>query len=206
MIGVRRTIRWAWRSVSLCVGVLVLYVLVTFAQVWDASTQDQDDPADAIVVLGAAQYNGVPSPVLARRLDHALELYEAGVAPTIVVTGGKQAADRFTEAAASFTYLRERGVPESAILREENGANTWDQLAATSRLLADRNVSSAVLVSDDYHALRLDMIAGEVGLDATVSPVDQHLSAAGKVRALVRETAAVSVGRVIAFRRLSNLR
>ncbi len=201
----RRGLRIAVRAGLLAAAGLVLYLGVTFVQVWSASNQAHQDPAQAIVVLGAAQYDGDPSPVLAGRLDHALELYEAGVAPMIVVTGGKQVGDRFTEAASSYTYLREAGVPESAILREEQGENTWEQLAATTRFLDERGVGSAVLVSDDYHALRLDRIAEELGLDAQVSPVDPHLSTGGRVKAMVKETAAVAVGRVIGFRRLVNL-
>jgi uncharacterized SAM-binding protein YcdF (DUF218 family) len=202
---VRRLLRIAIRIGLFLVGALVLYVVVTFVQVWTASNQAHQDPAQAIVVLGAAQYDGRPSPVLQGRLEHAVELYEAGVAKTIVVTGGKQDGDRFTEAAASFAYLREAGVPEARILREEQGKNTWEQLAASARLLRDRGMTSAVLVSDDYHAYRLDRIAHELGLDAQVSPVDPGLSLGGRVRAMGKETAAVAVGRIIGFRRLVDL-
>lgn len=187
------------------VVLLVVYVAVTFVQVWQATDRDSHEPAQAIIVLGAAQYDGRPSPVLRGRLEHVLDLYEQGVAPTIVVTGGKRAGDRFTEAAAGFQFLREHGVPESAILREEYGLNTWNQLAAATRLLRVRGIEDAVLVSDDYHAYRLDRIAHELGLDAQVSPVDPGLSGVGKAKALVRETAAVAVGRVIGFRRLVDL-
>lgn len=199
---------WLRRLVGLVavVGALAtLYVGVTFLQVVDASRRDSHDPAQAIIVLGAAQYDGVPSPVLAGRLDHAVELYEAGLAPIIVVTGGKQPGDRFTEAAAGFAYLRGAGVPEAAILREEQGASTWEQLAATSRFLGDASIDDVILVSDDYHAYRVRRIAEELGLSAQVSPVDPGLSAVGEVRALARETAAVAVGRIVGFRRLVDL-
>lgn len=188
------------------VGLLaVAYLVATFGQVWLATTEDSHEPAQAIVVLGAAQYDGHPSPVLEARLAHAVELYEAGVAPTIVVTGGRQAGDRFTEAGAGYRYLREHGVPEEAILREEQGTNTWSQLAAATVLLSERGVDDVVLVSDDYHAYRLDRIAHELGLQSQVSPVDPGLSAAGRAQKLTRETAAVAVGRVIGFRRLVNV-
>lgn len=204
-VSLGRALRLGVRAVALVVALLAVYVAITFVQVWQATDSDSRDPAQAIIVLGAAQYDGRPSPVLRGRLEHVLELYEQGVAPTIVVTGGKQAGDRFTEAAASYRFLREHGVPESAILREEDGANTWEQLAAATRLLRLRGMQDAVLVSDDYHAYRLDRIAHELGLDAQVSPVDPGLSAFGAARALVRETAAVAVGRVIGFRRLVDL-
>ena len=202
---VRRLVRIAVRAGLLAILGLVLYVGITFLQVLNASNQANQEPAEAIIVLGAAQYDGRPSPVLEARLDHAVELYREGVAPVIVVTGGKRDGDRFTEAAAGFDYLRTTGVPEAAILREEQGANTWEQLAAATRFLEQRGLHSAVLVSDDYHAYRLDRIAHELGLQAQVSPVDPHLSAGGKVRALTRETTAVAIGRVIGFRRLVSL-
>ncbi len=201
----RRLLRVLLRVGVFCFGVLAIYVFVTFVQVFNASNQAHQDPAQAIIVLGAAQYDGTPSPVLAGRLEHAIELYEAGVATTVVVTGGKQPGDRFTEAAASFRYLRDAGIPEERILREEQGSNTWEQLAAATRELRERGMRSAVLVSDDYHAYRLDEIADELGLDAQVSPVDPGLSFGGASRAMAKETVAVAVGRVIGFRRLVNL-
>lgn len=193
------------RVTALAVVLVGVYLALTFVQVWQATSDDSQEPAQAIVVLGAAQYHGRPSPVLEARLAHAVELYESGVAPTIVVTGGKQAGDRYTEAGASYRYLRARDIPEEAILREEQGANTWSQLAAASVLLSQRGVEDVVLVSDDYHAYRLDRIAHELGLNAQVSPIDPGLSPAGRVRRMTRETVAVAVGRVIGFRRLVDL-
>ena len=200
-----RLLRLGARALVLAVVLAIAYVGFTFVQVVEATTSEASRPAEAIIVLGAAQYDGRPSPVLQGRLDHALELYEDDLAPLVVVTGGKREGDRFTEAATGFAYLRQQGVPEDAIMREEQGENTWQQLAAATRLLRDRGMRSAVLVSDDYHAYRLDRIAQELGLDAQVSPVDPGLSIAGRARRLGRETAAVAVGRVIGFRRLVNL-
>jgi uncharacterized SAM-binding protein YcdF (DUF218 family) len=200
--------RWARRLCTVLVLVLVGmlgYGAVTFGQVWWAAGGDSREPTQAIVVLGAAQYDGEPSPVLARRLDHAHELWQADVAPTIVVTGGKQQGDRFTEARASYEYLRDLGVPDGAILREEDGTNTWEQLAAAARFLRARDITGVVLVSDDYHSFRLDAIAGELGLDAQISPVGSGLSALGELKALLRETAAVALGRIVGYRRLVNL-
>ena len=161
-MSVRRLLRLGFRVALVGLAAGVLYVGVTFVQVFAASNQTHEDPAQAIIVLGAAQYDGVPSPVLQGRLDHAIELFDAGVANTLVVTGGKQDGDRFTEAAASYRYLREQGIAEERILREEQGSNTWEQLAAATRELRRRGMSSAVLVSDDYHAYRLDRIAHEL--------------------------------------------
>ena len=119
----------------------VLYLAVTFAQVYRAARRDEAQPAEAIVVFGTAQYDGEPSPVLAARLDHAIELYEAKLAPVVVVTGGNQPGDRFTEAAASATYLLERGVPDEDVLREVSGTSSWQSLAAVSEFLAERDIN-----------------------------------------------------------------
>lgn len=200
-----RLLRFGFRTGLIVSGAAVLYLVITFFQVWSASNADEHEPADAAVVLGAAQYDGTPSPVLQRRLDHAIDLYQDDIVDQIVVTGGKQPGDRFTEAAASYSYLRDAGVPDAHILREEQGTNTWEQLAAVARFLEPRGVERVILVSDDYHALRLGKTAEEVGLDAQVSPIDSGLSFGGQARALVRETGAVAIGRIIGFRRLVSL-
>lgn len=183
------------------VTLLASYVATTYVQVWQASERDVRVRADAIVVLGAAQYDGRPSPVLEARLDHAHELYRDGLAPLIVVTGGRQQGDRFTEATAGYNYLRDRGVPDEAILKEVQGRTTYESLAAVSRFLRDEQIRDVLLVSSPAHAKRIAGIAGEVGLRATVSPS----SGSPSVRSLVRETVAVSVGRLLGYRRLDHL-
>jgi len=182
-------------------GVLaVLYVGVTFVQVLAASRTDDIGSADAIVVLGAAQYNGTPSPAFAGRLDHARDLWSDGRAGLIVTTGSKLEGDTFTEGYAGFEYLLQSGVPESDLLVITDGASTWEQLAATSRQLALRDLDSVVLVSDPYHALRLRQIAAEVGLKSKISPTSSDSS----LRQMLRETAAVSLGRILGYRRVDN--
>lgn len=200
-----RALRLGVRVALLVAALGSAYVAITFFQVWQAMDADSHEPAQAIVVLGAAQYDGRPSPRLRGRLDHAFALQQEGVAPVVVVTGGKQPGDRFTEAAASYRYLRELGLADEDILREEQGLNTWQQLAAVTYLLRSRGMVDVVLVSDDYHAYRVDRIADELGLDAQVSPVDPRLGAYERVKAITRETVAVAVGRVIGFRRLVDL-
>ncbi len=175
---------------------------ITFAQVWLASRDDQARQVDAIVVLGAAQYDGRPSPVLEARLDTALALYEQGFAPVIVTTGSNQVGDRFTEGFTGFTYLRDQGVPEGDLRIVVDGTNTFEELSATANVLRDEQLGDTVLlVSDPYHALRAVEVAREVGLEAWFSPTDLDSS----LRQLVRETAGVSLGRLIGFRRVSNL-
>jgi len=200
----RRRFRTARLAVK--VGLLVglggiVYLTLTYLQVWQASRTDGARPSDAIIVLGAAQYDCEPSPVLRRRLDHAHELYDDGVAPRIVVTGGKQAGDRCTEAAAAANYLRAAGVPDGDILPEVRGTSTWESIAASANFLGDDGWDRVVLVTDGYHAFRVRAIAEELGLDAAVSPV----GGAASSRDLLEETGVVAVGRVIGFRRLVDI-
>ena len=141
--------------------------------------------------------------MLQERLDHALELYEAGLAPIIVLTGGKQEGDRFTEATTGYNYLRDQGVPDEALLKEVDGTSTWESLRASARFLAERGPDEVVLVTDDYHAYRVEAIAEELGLDATVSPTDSlPRRAPSSSASSLRETAAVVVGRIIGYDRL----
>jgi len=194
----RRVVRLGLRALAVVVAVGVVYVAVTFVQVWQASRRDEARPAQAIVVMGAAQYDGRPSAALANRLDHAAELYDQDIAPLIVVTGGRREGDRFTEAEAGANYLQGLGVPGGAIERETTGGSSWESLASAARFLREDGITSVVLVSDPYHAMRIDGIAHELGLDAVVSPADGSSSFAD----LARETMAVSIGRIIGYDRL----
>jgi uncharacterized SAM-binding protein YcdF (DUF218 family) len=198
VIPFRRLFRLAVRIFAVIGVAAVVYLGVTYVQVWRASTRDEARHAGAIVVLGAAQYNGRPSPVFQARLDHAADLYADDYAEVVVVTGGRRFGDLNTEAQSAAAYLARRGVPQEVILRENDGRNSWEQLAATRRILAARDIDDVLLVSDPFHSYRIAAIAGEVGLEGWVSPTDDTPS----VRQLARETAAVSVGRIISYRRL----
>lgn len=194
--------RWALRAAMGILAVIVVYATVTIVGVWWASGRDDRTPADAIVVMGAAQWDGRPSPVLKARLDHAVELFGQGVAPTIVVTGGKQVGDRVTQGFAGYEYLMQQGIPESAIRIEVGGTNSYEELAASSAILAESGTDpKVVLVSDPYHSLRITEIAEEVGLDAHVSPT----RTGAPVRSYLREAVAVGLGRLIGYRRLANM-
>jgi uncharacterized SAM-binding protein YcdF (DUF218 family) len=205
----RRTWRVARKAVVVGGALAVAYVAITFVQVWHASRQEHRQPAAAIVVMGAAQYDGRPSPVLQARLDRAFELYRQGLAPLLVTTGAKQEGDRFTEGFAGYQYLSSLGVPDEAIVVVDTGTNTWEELSATADELHERfsrNRSSrarvrVLLVSDSYHSLRLEHTARELGLDPLVAPTGPRASA----RRLLRETVAVSIGRVVGYRRLAEL-
>jgi uncharacterized SAM-binding protein YcdF (DUF218 family) len=184
-------------------GVVVLYFVITFVQVWHAARQDDARPAQAIIVLGAAQFDGRPSNVLQARLDHAADLYTRKLAPVIVVTGGGQPGDRFTEASASAKYLEEKGIPSDDIELETTSTNSRDELAAAARFLRKQGIDDVLLVSDGFHAYRIDAIAGEVGLKAHVSPTTTSpVKGLDEVRAEFRETVAVAAGRLIGYDRL----
>jgi len=186
---------------------VVFYVGVTFVQVWLASRSDEARAADAIIVLGAAQYDGEPSPVLAARLDHAAELYRRGLAPLIVVTGGRREGDRFTEAGAGAAYLEGLGIPGNVIERETTSTHSWESLAAAARFLQADGIDTVILVSDPYHSYRIDAIAEDLGLEASVSPTrTSPVDGIAELRAMARETAAVAVGRIIGYPRLLRFR
>ena len=187
--------------------VLGVYCLATFVDVWVASRSDYEpgsttEATRAAVVLGAAQYNGEPSPVLQARLDQAAALYESGEVDLVVVTGGGQEADITTEAKSGYDYLRETsGIPDASLRLEVQGSSTYESLAATARFLRHDDVVAVVLVTDRYHAKRALLTAKEVGLTPQLALTPQ----APSFGRLVRETGAVALGRVISFRRLDQL-
>ncbi len=198
--------RWPLRIGA---GVLVLaisYLGITFVQVLQASRRDDVERAQAIVVFGAAQYNGAPSPVLRARLDHAAKLYQRGYANRVVVTGGRLPEDRFSEAGASARYLRNKGVPDSSILREVQGRTSWESLASAARFLKQRGVTDVVLVSDGFHSARIGAMASELGLEAHTSPTTTSpITGTETLPYLGKETVAVAMGRVFGFRRVSSV-
>ncbi len=200
-----RLLRLGVKLGFLAIGLVVIYFLFTFAQVWNASRTDDAQQAEAIVVLGAAQYNGVPSPVLKTRLDHAADLYDQGLAPVVALTGGRRPGDRATEASASAGYLISAGVPESALRLETSGTNSWQSLAAAARFLQDEGIEEVILVSSPYHALRTERIAEEVGLVGHASPaMDSSGNRVVELARMGREAVVVGLGRIIGYRRLVN--
>ncbi len=131
---------------------------------------DAAQPSDAIVVLGAAQYAGRPSPVLEARLDHAIRLYRRSIAPRLIVTGGKAAGDITSEAQTSARYAKHNGVPASAIMLEDESRSTTEQMHAVARMAKANHFTSVVLVSDRFHMLRLLLTAWKLDLPAHGSP------------------------------------
>ena len=148
----------------------LLVYLFSFFGVALASRQDQRQPVDAIVVLGAAQYNGKPSPVLRARLDHALILYREGLAPTVVVTGGIGEGDRVSEATVGRQYLVGHAIPESAVVVRPEGRSTQASIQSVGQWAGEHAVHRILLVSDPFHMLRLRLEARRTSLEAFTSP------------------------------------
>lgn len=192
---------WWWIRRIVVIAVIGYSALSVFS-VWSAARHDDHhQPVEAIIVLGAAQYNGKPSPVLKRRLDHAFELYRSHRKSLVVVTGGRQEGDSTTEASVSAKYLIRRGVPDARIEREVQGRDTYQSIAASARFLKKANVTRVLFVTDGYHAARVKGIGREVGLTSFVSPV----GGAATPSRLARESLAVGLGELVGYRRLSAL-
>jgi uncharacterized SAM-binding protein YcdF (DUF218 family) len=166
--------------------------LVLLLTAWAASaiavvmwgSRDGARASDAIVVLGAAQYVGRPSPVLRARLDHALDLWERGLAPRLIFTGGTGAGDTTSEAAVSRMYALKHGVPDTAILLENEGRTTRESLAAVSDIMRAKNLRTAILVSDPFHMLRLRILSTHYGVNAYTSPTQTSPISANRGQAL----------------------
>lgn len=202
----RRPRRGARRAVLAGLVVIVAvggYFLVSLYQVWSTGRAEQARAVDAIVVMGAAQYDGEPSPQLAARLDHVVELWPRGLAPLVVVTGGNRPGDRFTEAEASAAYLTGRGVPAEAIVLEDQGTTSYESLQGVAALLRQRGLDDVLIVTDPYHSLRSRLIAEDVGLKAHVSPTPTTVVTGGEAVARhLQEAAGVALGRLIGFQRI----
>lgn len=154
---------------SVFAGVFLVWLTsASLVVIWGA--RDRARKADTIVVLGAAQYAGRPSPVLKARLDHAVELYQAGLAPGMILTGGTGTGDTTSEAAVSSKYVRARGVPDSAVLLEAEGRTTSQSLRAVAGIMRAHHMRDAIFVSDPFHMLRLRILAARLGVHAYTSP------------------------------------
>lgn len=159
-------------------GRLITSIVLTIVVLWTASMaavllfswMDQARPADSIVVLGAAQYDGKPSPVLRARLDHGIDLWNNRMGKILVLTGGKGAGDTTSEADVGRSYARKRGVPDTAILLENKGRTTRESMLGVAELLESRGIKTAILVSDPFHMLRLSIIGRRFGLTPYTSP------------------------------------
>jgi uncharacterized SAM-binding protein YcdF (DUF218 family) len=151
-------------------GFVSLAVVRVSREIQQESLIDEAQPADAIIVLGAAEYRGHPSPVLEARLNHALLLYLKGLAPRVITTGGAGGDPVFTEGSVGRTYLAKHGVPPEAIVVEREGESTAQSVAAVAEIMRRMNLRSAIVVSDGYHIFRVKKMLESSGLRVYGSP------------------------------------
>ena len=166
----RRLLKWGVFAGLAVLVAFLIYGVYIYGQIRDWAVRDDVHPADAIVVLGAAQYNGRPSPVLKARLDHAFDLYRKGYARTIITTGSYGPDPNFSEAQVSTKYLMQRGMDSSNIITDQGGGSTYDSIDAASGLLKAKGWKTALVVSDGFHLYRVKRMFTDKGIVAYTSP------------------------------------
>lgn len=197
-----RVLRRVLKAVLLLVLAGVVYLAVTGVQVWLTSRHSEPHPAQAIVVMGAAQYNGVPSPDLRARLATALQTWDRGLAPEVVLTGSKQPGDAYTESQAGQMWLTAHGVPAKDIV-EVGGRDSWANLTQAAAVLHRQHRTDVLVVTDGFHEDRSMAIASDLGLRPSPVPaVDSPLRGWAVVPYFAKETVGVAVGRIIGYQRL----
>lgn len=162
-----RALLW---SVLLGAGLLLAYGVYLAREVWSVAQRDESRPAAVIVVFGAAEYSGRPSPVLRGRLDHALELYRRGLAGKIITTGGHGGDPHFTEGGVARNYLVANGVTPEHILVEEESTSTAETVLAVAEIMQRNNLRTCLVVSDGYHLFRIKRQFESKGIEAYASP------------------------------------
>jgi uncharacterized SAM-binding protein YcdF (DUF218 family) len=200
-----RLVRLIFRGILLLLAAILVYLVVTVVQVYLTGRQYQPHTAGAIVVMGAAQYNGVPSPDLQARLNEAKLLWQQQYATSIMVTGSKEPGDAFTEAQASARYLVANGIPGRDIY-QVGGRDSWENLADASPVLLAHGDKTILLVTDGFHEARCLAIASSVGLSASATPTQTSpIRGWSTVSYYAKETLGVGLGRIIGFNHLTSL-
>ncbi len=196
---IRRVIKVVAKTIGLVALILVLYFGVTFVQIWMRGHEHTSRSAQAILVFGTTEDNGVPSPELTARLDQALHLYKLGRAPWVVVTGGRRPGDVYTEAGVSATYLENHGVSTSHILQGA-GSDTWQNVATVLGALKRHHITTVITVTDPFHEYRAMAIASAQGLVPYPSPVRNSPTIKHQLwRFYLKETLEVGVGRLVGY-------
>ena len=189
------------RILLIVLAVVIAYPLFLAFRIWQQSRVDEVRRADAIVVLGAAQYDGEPSPVFEARLEQAEYLYTEELAPRIVVTGGKQEGDRFSESEVGRDYLVTQGVPDEVILSEDEGRTTLESLTNVHDMAADNGIDTVLLVSDPLHSERIKAISTDLGFDEAYASWTSYTrlnrSRETKLNELLHEVAALAAYEVL---------
>ena len=176
------------------------YGAVVFSRIRTSAGVDEARLVDAIIVMGAAQYNGKPSPVLKARLDHAYDLFDRGLANIIITTGGFGPDPNFSEAHVSARYLSERGVDPSQILTEQGSGTTYDTVQAASRLMHSNGWKKALVVSDGFHLYRVKEIFADSRVDALTSPAPTspiEMASTSRIWFSLREIVLLSAYRLV---------
>ena len=162
--------RTIWNALVAALAAVAFYIAYLSVRIEDQSTRDEAQPAGVILVLGAAEYHGRPSPVLRARLDHALELYQKKLAPRILTTGGAGGDAVFTEGGVGRSYLIAHGVPSEAISVENEGETTVESIALAGEIMRRMGLRSVIVVSDGYHIFRVKKMLEADGLEVYGSP------------------------------------
>ena len=179
----------AWTVLLGVPALLLAYSVYLAREVWSVAQRDESRPAAVIVVFGAAEYSGRPSPVLRGRLDHALELYRRGLARKIITTGGHGGDPHFTEGGVARNYLVAHGVPPENILVEEESASTAETVLAVAEIMRRNNLGTCLVVSDGYHLFRIKRQFQSKGIEAYGSPreVRGEMSRLDRIRVTVKQ-------------------
>jgi uncharacterized SAM-binding protein YcdF (DUF218 family) len=200
-----RFLRFILRLVAFVVMGIVVYLAVTAVQVWQTGRRYEPRAAGAIVVMGAAQYNGVPSPDLASRLNQAEVLWRQHYATTIMVTGSKEKGDRYTEAQASARFLLAAGIPGRDII-ESGGSDSWQNLSQAAPALLARGEGTVLVVTDPFHEARSLAIASSVGLTPLPTPTQTSpIHGSATIPYYAKEAIGVGLGRIVGYDHLSQL-
>ena len=170
---IRRILKWSFRIVLAVAVVMIVYGWSLYRQIRNLAVLDEAQAADAIVILGAAQYNGHPSPVLKARLDHAVDLYRKGYAPAIITTGSYGLDPNFSEAHVGTEYLIQQGVTPGSIITEQGSVTTRDSIRASVALMQSKGWTNALVVSDGFHMYRLKKMFQDAGIRAYTSPAPE---------------------------------
>jgi len=179
--------RILWRALIVPVVAVAIYLGVTATQIARQGLVDEARPVDVIVIMGAAEYRGKPSPVLKARIDHALELWKRKLAPRILTTGGSGGDPVYTEGEVARKYLVRQGVPSEMILVESEGASTWQSTAIAAEMMRRMDLKSCIVVSDAYHIFRVKKMLEFRGLDVYGSPRPDELKGWREKRLYLRQ-------------------
>ena len=184
--------RWLLRLAALVAFAVAAFLAVTGIRIVHTASLEEVQPADAIVVFGAAEYAGRPSPVLRARLDHAFDLFQRGIAPIVITTGGAAADPRFSEGGVSRDYLIRRGIPERSLIAETQGRDTAESAVRVAVIMRANGLRNCVTVSDAYHVFRIRKLLAHEGISPVYvapRPDSRPRSRAQRVLAVLREAA-----------------